>query len=269
MSDSAGARPPLLDVLGHLDVLGLPVVGLHRAVQLVCPAVAQRQQVERHRLPTADYALGRERRLGLVLIEDESPVSERVGLLHPSSSEPGGGRRPRGRLIGAADWVVLPPRTANDGRSGDRARPPRAGRAWGLTVAGQRRNEWPPDFADLPVPRYSGERGNVRLPRTDRPGPLAPGLAPHRPTSLGPVHRWLETERAARVCACLGALAIAWSSILVKLSHSSPSTAAIFRCAYAAPVLLLLALFEDRAMARAPGAIAARRSSLVSSWRPI
>ena len=60
------------------------------------------------------------------------------------------------------------------------------------------------------------------------------------------MQRWLETERAARVCAVLGALAIAWSSILVKLSHASPSTAAIFRSAYAVPVLLVLALAEDR-----------------------
>jgi drug/metabolite transporter (DMT)-like permease len=60
------------------------------------------------------------------------------------------------------------------------------------------------------------------------------------------VQRLVATERAARVCAVLGALAIAWSSILVKLSHASPSTAAIFRCAYAAPVLLVLALSEDR-----------------------
>jgi drug/metabolite transporter (DMT)-like permease len=60
------------------------------------------------------------------------------------------------------------------------------------------------------------------------------------------VHRWLQNERAARICAVAGALAIAWSSILVKLSHASPSTAAIFRCAYAVPVLLVLALSEDR-----------------------
>lgn len=64
------------------------------------------------------------------------------------------------------------------------------------------------------------------------------------------MHRWLQTERAARICAVLGALAIAWSSILVKLSHASPSTAAIFRCAYAAPVLLVLALSEDRRYGR-------------------
>jgi drug/metabolite transporter (DMT)-like permease len=60
------------------------------------------------------------------------------------------------------------------------------------------------------------------------------------------VHRWLETERAARICATLGALTIAWSSIFVKLSHASPSTAAIFRCAYALPILLVLAVVEDR-----------------------
>jgi drug/metabolite transporter (DMT)-like permease len=60
------------------------------------------------------------------------------------------------------------------------------------------------------------------------------------------VHRRLQTERAARICAVLGALAIAWSSIFVKLSHASPSTAAIFRCAYAVPVLLVISLSEDR-----------------------
>ena len=49
-----------------------------------------------------------------------------------------------------------------------------------------------------------------------------------------------------RWSAVLGAVAIAFSSILVKLSHASPSTAAIFRCAYALPVLALLAWREDR-----------------------
>jgi drug/metabolite transporter (DMT)-like permease len=44
----------------------------------------------------------------------------------------------------------------------------------------------------------------------------------------------------------LGAIAIAFSSILVRLSHASPSTAAIFRCAYAVPVLGLLVWIEDR-----------------------
>src|SRR5947209_10480999 len=44
----------------------------------------------------------------------------------------------------------------------------------------------------------------------------------------------------------MGAIAIAFSSILVRLSHASPSTAAIFRCVYALPALLLLAWHEDR-----------------------
>jgi drug/metabolite transporter (DMT)-like permease len=43
-----------------------------------------------------------------------------------------------------------------------------------------------------------------------------------------------------------GALAIAWSSILVRLADVSPSTAAIFRCAYALPLLGLFAWWEDR-----------------------
>jgi drug/metabolite transporter (DMT)-like permease len=64
------------------------------------------------------------------------------------------------------------------------------------------------------------------------------------------VHRWLETERAARICAVVAASLIAWSSIFVKLSHASPSTAAIFRCAYALPVLLVLAVLEDRRYGR-------------------
>jgi drug/metabolite transporter (DMT)-like permease len=49
-----------------------------------------------------------------------------------------------------------------------------------------------------------------------------------------------------RTYALLGAVTIAFSSILVRLSHASPSTAAIFRCAYALPILGLLAWNEDR-----------------------
>ena len=39
---------------------------------------------------------------------------------------------------------------------------------------------------------------------------------------------------------------IAWSAILVRLSHASPSTAAVFRCLYAVPVLGVLAWVERR-----------------------
>jgi drug/metabolite transporter (DMT)-like permease len=49
-----------------------------------------------------------------------------------------------------------------------------------------------------------------------------------------------------RAMALAGALVIAFSAILVKQSGVSPSTAAIFRCAYAVPVLAVLAWMEDR-----------------------
>ena len=48
------------------------------------------------------------------------------------------------------------------------------------------------------------------------------------------------------VAATAGALTIAFSAILVRLSHASPSTAAVFRCAYALPILALLARRERR-----------------------
>ncbi len=51
--------------------------------------------------------------------------------------------------------------------------------------------------------------------------------------------------RRALAFAVLGALTIAWSSILVKWADVSPVTAAVFRCVYALPVLGLLAWRED------------------------
>ncbi|MGI8715327.1 MAG: DMT family transporter [Solirubrobacteraceae bacterium] len=56
----------------------------------------------------------------------------------------------------------------------------------------------------------------------------------------------VSVEGHERLCALLGAVTIAFSSILVRLSHASPSTAAIFRCAYALPLLGLFAWWEDR-----------------------
>jgi drug/metabolite transporter (DMT)-like permease len=50
----------------------------------------------------------------------------------------------------------------------------------------------------------------------------------------------------------LGALVIAFSGILVRLAEVSPSTAAFFRCAYALPVLALLAWLEDRRYGQRP-----------------
>jgi len=53
------------------------------------------------------------------------------------------------------------------------------------------------------------------------------------------------TERPL-AAAVAGALTIAFSSILVELASVAPATAAIFRCAYALPVLGWLAWREDR-----------------------
>jgi drug/metabolite transporter (DMT)-like permease len=49
-----------------------------------------------------------------------------------------------------------------------------------------------------------------------------------------------------RAMAALGALAIAFSAVLVRLAEVSPSTAAVFRCAYAVPILYVLTRREDR-----------------------
>lgn len=48
------------------------------------------------------------------------------------------------------------------------------------------------------------------------------------------------------VAALAGALAIAFSGILFRVAHVSPTTGAVFRCLYAVPVLWLLARREDR-----------------------
>jgi drug/metabolite transporter (DMT)-like permease len=63
------------------------------------------------------------------------------------------------------------------------------------------------------------------------------------------VTRALERPGAVAVA---GALTIAFSAILVKLADVEPATAAIFRCAYALPVLGLLAWLEDRRYGRRP-----------------
>jgi drug/metabolite transporter (DMT)-like permease len=64
-----------------------------------------------------------------------------------------------------------------------------------------------------------------------------PGTTPAR---LDPV---LDHPQTAAVA---GALCIAFSGILVREASVSPSTAAVFRCLYALPVLALLAWLEQR-----------------------
>lgn len=64
-----------------------------------------------------------------------------------------------------------------------------------------------------------------------------------------PIDRLLARPR---LTALLGALTIAFSAVLVRLAEVSPSTAAVFRCAYAVPVLYLLARAEDRRFGARP-----------------
>ena len=77
VGDLIGA--PLLDVLLHRDVLGLPVVGLHRLVEVVGPLVFQREDVEEHGFLAVDHALAGVGEFGFFAVEDEGFVSEGDG----------------------------------------------------------------------------------------------------------------------------------------------------------------------------------------------
>ncbi|HEX6254796.1 MAG TPA: DMT family transporter [Euzebyales bacterium] len=73
------------------------------------------------------------------------------------------------------------------------------------------------------------------------------------------------TGRSLRLTIALGALgafAIAFSGIFVRLSTVAPSTSAVFRCVYALPVLALLARRETHAAG--PRTAAQRRLSLAA-----
>jgi drug/metabolite transporter (DMT)-like permease len=57
-------------------------------------------------------------------------------------------------------------------------------------------------------------------------------------------------ERRPTAAATLGALGIAFSGILYRVSHVSPSTGAFYRCAFAVPFLLAAGALEDRRLGR-------------------
>ncbi len=56
--------------------------------------------------------------------------------------------------------------------------------------------------------------------------------------------RWLAQRPEAAVF--VGAIALAFSGIFFRLSHTSPETGAFFRCLFALPPLFLLARWEER-----------------------
>lgn len=63
---------------------------------------------------------------------------------------------------------------------------------------------------------------------------------------------WEALQQRPVLSAAIGALLIAFSALLVLLADTTPSTAAFYRCAYALPPLLLLALIERRAYGGLP-----------------
>lgn len=74
VGDLVGA--PLLDVLLHGDVLGLPMVVFHRLVELVGPRVFEWQDVEEHRIAAIDDAFGCEGGFGFIFVESERAIAE-------------------------------------------------------------------------------------------------------------------------------------------------------------------------------------------------
>jgi drug/metabolite transporter (DMT)-like permease len=67
-----------------------------------------------------------------------------------------------------------------------------------------------------------------------------------------PANPFMALAHRPVLTAVLGALCIAFSAVLVRLSGTSPATAAIFRCAYAVPALALIAWLERRAYGPRP-----------------
>lgn len=69
-----------------------------------------------------------------------------------------------------------------------------------------------------------------------------------------------QMRRRPVLVALLGAMCIAWSAPLVRLAEVPPATAAIGRCLFALPVLLLVARWEDRRFGPLP-----RRTRLLAA----
>jgi len=83
------------------------------------------------------------------------------------------------------------------------------------------------------------------------PDPAGAGpTKPARSRSAAPPQRLDAILARPQLAAVAGALCIAFSGILVRESGVSPSTAAVFRCLYALPVLGVLAWLEERRYGR-------------------
>jgi drug/metabolite transporter (DMT)-like permease len=72
----------------------------------------------------------------------------------------------------------------------------------------------------------------------------------------------LAVARSPVVCAALGAACISSSAILVKLAHTGAATTAFYRCLFALPALITLAVLEQRSRGSRPAR--ARLGALVA-----
>ena len=61
---------------------------------------------------------------------------------------------------------------------------------------------------------------------------------------------WRSLGRHPEAAVFVGALALAFSGILYRLSHTSPETGAFFRCLFALPPLFALMWWEERRWGR-------------------
>ncbi len=73
---------PLLDILAHRDVLGLPVIRLHLAIKVVGPLILKREEIEGHGLASVDDLLGGKGFFRLCLVEDECLGADLKRFLH-------------------------------------------------------------------------------------------------------------------------------------------------------------------------------------------
>ena len=103
--------------------------------------------------------------------------------------------------------------------------------------------------------RLAGPRHDSHTPVVSSPLSAQAEARPARATKAAPDASpggWARAFESPRATAVVGAITIAFSSILVELSGASPATAAIFRCVYALPVLGILAIHESRRIAEHP-----------------
>ena len=79
VGDGLGGVAPLLAILLHWDIFGLPMIVLHLLVELVRPGVFEREDIEEHRLPSVDDALGSKSVFGFATVENECLWADLAG----------------------------------------------------------------------------------------------------------------------------------------------------------------------------------------------